>query len=158
VILPKYKCLSCRHTWIPRYDKKPVRCPKCKSLCTKIDTNDTRNEETPSINCSVRGAIVELRVEVDLLSKGYHVFRSESPACPCDLVVIKDGLCAKVEVRTVSYLDKNGEVPKSAYSENSEHIPGFIDWWALWVVDRIIYVKSKSSKCELRLDEAPHVP
>lgn len=29
--LPHYDCLSCGHKWIPRSDKAPKVCPKCKS-------------------------------------------------------------------------------------------------------------------------------
>lgn len=29
--LPTLKCLRCDHTWIPRTESKPIRCPKCKS-------------------------------------------------------------------------------------------------------------------------------
>ena len=29
--LPHYDCLSCGHKWIPRSDKAPKICPKCKS-------------------------------------------------------------------------------------------------------------------------------
>jgi hypothetical protein len=46
------------------------------------------------------GAINELRVSVDLLVKGYAVFRALSPACPCDLVVLYDGRVFRVEVTT----------------------------------------------------------
>ena len=48
------------------------------------------------------GAIAELLVAADLLSRGYHVFRAMSPACPCDLLVMKDNLSARVEVRRVT--------------------------------------------------------
>ena len=26
-----YKCVKCGHEWIPRSDKKPESCPKCKN-------------------------------------------------------------------------------------------------------------------------------
>ncbi len=42
----------------------------------------------------------ELLVSVDLMKKGYSVFRSISPACFCDLIAIKEGEIMKVEVRT----------------------------------------------------------
>lgn len=31
VKIKKYICSRCGHKWIPREDKKPVICPKCKS-------------------------------------------------------------------------------------------------------------------------------
>jgi hypothetical protein len=46
------------------------------------------------------GAVNELRVSVDLVVRGYAVFRALSPACPCDLVVLHDGRVFRVEVTT----------------------------------------------------------
>lgn len=51
------------------------------------------------------GAIGELLVSADLLSRGYTVFRSVSPAAACDLIVLEDknGVNAiiRFEVKTV---------------------------------------------------------
>lgn len=46
------------------------------------------------------GAIGELRVSVDLLQKGYAVFRALSPSCFCDLLISKNNKFFSVEVRT----------------------------------------------------------
>src|ERR1700742_2064229 len=46
------------------------------------------------------GAMAELRVCVDLMSRGWHVFRAQSPSCPVDLIAMKEGLCKMVEVKT----------------------------------------------------------
>lgn len=108
------------------------------------------------INCSTKGAIAELRVEADLLARNFHVFRSESPACPCDLIAMRDGVCVKIEVRTVTYLDKNGDIPWHMYAPQNEHCPGLIDWWALILPDSSIrYLKSKLSECKIELNGAP---
>lgn len=48
------------------------------------------------------GAMCELLVACDLLKRGYHVFRAVSPSCPCDLLVMREGLSARVEVRKVT--------------------------------------------------------
>lgn len=37
------------------------------------------------------GAIAEMLVSADLLGRGYHVFRSVSPCCPCDLIAMRAG-------------------------------------------------------------------
>ncbi len=94
---------------------------------------------TDNGNTVNKGVISELRVEVDLLSKGYHVFRSESPGCPCDIVAIRNGECIKVEVKSIS---SNRGIRKSDYQE---HLPGFIDWWAFVLPNKIIYAKSENS-------------
>ena len=51
-------------------------------------------------NTATTGAISELRVAVDLLAKGYDVFRALSPSCPCDLAILKDGKLLRIQVRT----------------------------------------------------------
>ena len=46
------------------------------------------------------GTINELRVSVDLLAKGHHVFRALSPACSCDLIILVGRQAYRVEVTT----------------------------------------------------------
>jgi len=48
------------------------------------------------------GALNELRAAADLMQRGFHVFRALSPACPADLVAMKDGKCLLVEVKTAT--------------------------------------------------------
>jgi predicted Zn-ribbon and HTH transcriptional regulator len=31
IMLPKYQCQRCSHSWIPRAEEIPTVCPKCKS-------------------------------------------------------------------------------------------------------------------------------
>jgi len=33
--MKKLKCEKCKHKWIPRIEKRPVRCPRCG--CFKFD-------------------------------------------------------------------------------------------------------------------------
>lgn len=47
-----------------------------------------------------RGATAELIASVDLLRRGFDVFRAISPSCPCDLVAMRGSLCLRVEVRS----------------------------------------------------------
>lgn len=51
----------------------------------------------------------ELVVAVDLMDKGFAVFRSLSPSCLCDLIAFKDEKSLRVEVRT-GYLSEKGIV------------------------------------------------
>lgn len=49
------------------------------------------------------GALNELLVCTDLLERGYHVFRSVSPSCPCDLVAYRPGqIPRRIEVKTLN--------------------------------------------------------
>ncbi len=56
------------------------------------------------------GAAAELLVCSDLLRLGYHVFRSVSPTCPTDLVVIKNGIVLKVEVKSAKIGKTTGKL------------------------------------------------
>jgi len=46
------------------------------------------------------GAVGELKTVVDLMSRGFEVFRAVSPAASCDLIALKEGKSVRVEVRT----------------------------------------------------------
>ena len=66
----------------------------------------------------------ELRVAVDLLSKGYEVFRAVSPACSCDLVALREGqLPLRIEVRTANFqLNSRATMPRhSADAGKQDH-------------------------------------
>lgn len=52
------------------------------------------------------GAVSELLTCVDLLQRGFEVFRAVSPACSCDLAILKDGRLLRVEVRTGAVYEK----------------------------------------------------
>lgn len=52
------------------------------------------------ISSSTVGAVGELRVAADLLTKGFEVFRALSPTCSCDLLAMKDGRIIRIECRT----------------------------------------------------------
>jgi hypothetical protein len=78
------------------------------------------------------GAIQELRVAVDLLKRGYEVFRPLSPSCSCDLLVLKDGGIKKIEVRT-AYERKYDN--KLFYPNNNIKA----EYLALALPDKIIY-------------------
>lgn len=55
------------------------------------------------------GTIAELAVSVDLLRKGFSVFRALSPSCNCDLAVLFDRKLCRVEVKT-AHLSAKGDL------------------------------------------------
>lgn len=99
---------------------------KCKSKSLKI--------RDWGLSKGTVGAIQELKVAVDLLSKGYEVFRAESPACSCDLVVLKNNKVYRVEVRT-GYRNRHGTL---LYSKDRIKA----DYTAVVVLDEIVYIPS----------------
>ena len=59
------------------------------------------------------GAIAELMVSIDLMKKGYEVFRALSQACSCDVLAKKDGKIYSFEVRTGHPTSKGYSYPKN---------------------------------------------
>lgn len=62
-----------------------------------------------SIASATVGAISEMMVGAYFMKKGYATFRALSPACLCDLIVFKDGVFKRIEVRT-GYKALNGKI------------------------------------------------
>lgn len=69
--------------------------------------NPQKNHSLPT---GAVGAASEMIVCVDLINKGWEVFRAVSPASPCDLLIMRDGELLRVEVKTGSF-SKGTNVP-----------------------------------------------
>ena len=50
------------------------------------------------------GTLSELQVCMDLLWKGHEVFRAVSPACSCDLAILRHNKLLRIEVTTGHYM------------------------------------------------------
>lgn len=104
----KYKsiCTQCN---------KKIECSQPnQKFCTKSCRNNYHGRNRlVSINSEVSsgtvGCITELEISIYFMKKGYAVFRSLSPACFCDLIVIKNKEVMYLEVRT-GYLSASGAV------------------------------------------------
>lgn len=55
------------------------------------------------------GAMHELKVSVDLLHKGFEVFRSVSQSTSCDLLAMRNGKILRIEVKTNYENPENGK-------------------------------------------------
>lgn len=80
------------------------------------------------------GAVGELVASVDLIRRGYEVFRAVSPACSCDLIILKNGMLRRVEVRT-AYRNVNGTITYPRQTKDE----GRSDVFALIVDGGVIY-------------------
>lgn len=78
----------------------------------------------------------ELKVAVDLLSRGYGVFRALSPSSPCDLAILQDSKLIKVEVKTGHYTSA-GKVFRPYLSNHNYDILALV-----MADDKIIYEPS----------------
>jgi len=53
---------------------------------------------------SIKGAIGEHKVVIQLLEDGYHVAIAVDPQCPFDLIAVdEEGNCRKYDVKTISH-------------------------------------------------------
>lgn len=92
----------------------------CSKRCAGIFSAKERgvySEFSGKIPKSTVGAIQELKVSTDLLSKGFQVFRALSPSCDCDLVVLSGKKLVRLEV-TTGYINKNKSL---IFPKHSEH-------------------------------------
>lgn len=80
-----------------------------------------------SIPTATAGAISEIVVAAELMKNGFHVFRSLSPSCPCDLIAIKNKIPMMVEVKT-GYFSENERI----YFPATENLD-FLDFIAVYV-------------------------
>ncbi len=96
---PVKYCKECGNE-IPFYHNKSKKfcTPKCKrNFSGHIHTSSLL---ALSLSKGTLGSLNELRVSVDLVLKGYDVFRALSPNGSCDLVAIKNHKPFRVEVTT----------------------------------------------------------
>lgn len=125
-------CGTCKKPLASRTGK--VRKGKlfCSSTCAGMASG--YRSKYPGVSSGTVGAISELRAAVDLLSKGYEVFRSVSQSCSCDLAVLKSGKLIRVEVRT-GYESRTGNItfPRNPRDE------GRSDCYAIVLPNRIEY-------------------
>ncbi len=91
------QCPVCNHPFETNHPQKLY----CSPECVKRTKDWMRGDWSRSpLATGTTGAISELKVCIDLLTKGYEVFRSVSPCCSCDVAVLRDGKLLRVEVTT----------------------------------------------------------
>jgi endogenous inhibitor of DNA gyrase (YacG/DUF329 family) len=87
----------------------------CSVRCRVADL--VRKKRRCPISTKSIGAIGELLVSADLLSRGVDVFRALSPASPCDLVALHGGKLYRVEA-TVGKRKADGQLTWVPHDEN----------------------------------------
>lgn len=127
----KRRCEGCSIEFTTSNPRKRYHSPQCRAK----DYQESRPSQHPNICAGTVGAIGELKVGVDLLSRGFAVFRALSPACFCDLIITKGGQTHSVEVRT-GYRLKSGALTYATHSTDKA------DFFAVVLKDSIEYVPS----------------
>lgn len=80
-------------------------------------------------NRGATGAASEMVVGADLLMAGYEVYRAMSPSSPCDLLIMKDGVTRRVEVRT----GRRNPTTGSVFCPTSQKDVGRYDVLAIYI-------------------------
>ena len=94
-------CRLCNNPITGRHAGTRVFCSDdCARENSKLEFRKANPRNGSNVTSPTRGAISELRVATDLLEKGFEVFRAISPACSCDLAVLKNSHLYRIEVRT----------------------------------------------------------
>lgn len=113
-------CVSCGGR-IPREKVRGVK--YCSRECQEVASKAKIRELNPPLGISTGavGALSELVAAVDLMKRGYAVFRALSPDCSCDLAIVKDKELWRVEVKT-GYRYPNGKIyyPVSSKKQSLE--------------------------------------
>ena len=95
------------------------------------------------------GALSELQVAIDLLSKGFEVYRNICSFGSVDLIAYReDNLIIAIEVTTGSY---NEERQSRTFEKHKKHIKR-IDILAVYYFDGIIYYESDGNDWEKEID------
>ena len=109
-----------------------------KRFCSQQCANDASNiviyAHNPSIPQGNKGAIGELQVCVDLLQKGYEVFRSVSAHAAYDLIATKEDVLYRIEVRSASMGRESGKIYVNSYGT------GHRDLLALYTPNGVLYL------------------
>lgn len=89
-----------------------------------------------TITTGITGAISELRVSADLLTRGFAIFRAVSQSCECDLIAMKNKKLFRVEVTTCRQVAKNGSLGNTKKADGHK-----FDILATYISseDRIVY-------------------
>lgn len=97
----------CSITFFNKYPATKTCSKECRDLrLAKI----TGRYADRSISACTSGAMSEYAVALDLMGKGYSVFRAMSPACFCDLLISKvNSAILRVEVKT-GYISERGSL------------------------------------------------
>lgn len=72
----------------------------CSNDCNKKYTPKLSGGITEKLCTGTIGVIGELVISIDLLKKGYNVYRALSPSSNGDLIAEKNNIFCKIEVRT----------------------------------------------------------
>ena len=100
----------------------------CSIQCLrKYTKEESLGGSPPNINKSDKGILGEHAVIADLIRKGFNVFKAVNRHSPFDLLIEKDDIIMKVEVKTGGRNDKTGTLYFGSTVNNDFHILAVYD-------------------------------
>ena len=95
-------CLTCGQS-INQY--RSCNTKYCSSACypRKAQKRSIQHHINPNYQMKSKatvGSVSEYVVAINLLQRGFEVFKSLSPTCSCDIICMKNGNLKKIEVKT----------------------------------------------------------
>ncbi len=128
-MLYSIKCFICQADFENCQPKSRYCSTKCRNKAYAISSslNLGKDSSIKNIPTGTVGCLAEMLVSVELMEKGYSVFRALSPTCFCDLISVKDGKMLRIEVRT-GYI--NGSTGKVLFPLKKR---GEIDIFAVYI-------------------------
>lgn len=128
-------CLGCGRS-IKTQTRYPRKYPGyCRAEC---HARANRPAIVRSMSTTTVGAISEYRVCIDLLQRGYEVFRAVSPSCKCDIMASRGDDKIRVEVKTAAYR-RDGRPAGGTAAYNR------FDVLALVLPEQVVYVPALPS-------------
>lgn len=116
-------CVNCNVTFQHYLENQKTCSKKCRKEYYLPSIKNYKD-----IPSSTTGSISELIAAIDLMRKGYSVFRALSSACYCDLIAIetKEKKKLEIEVRT-GYKSKEGKIsfPKKLSQYDNGNITAY---------------------------------
>src|SRR5262249_47266514 len=88
------------------YPKKKFCCSKCYK---KHNLTTQSDDVEQGLGSGTKGAIHELQASVDLMRKGWEVFRAVSPSASCDLIAVKGEQLLRIQVTKAHYNKATGK-------------------------------------------------
>jgi|SRR6185437_4441959 len=127
-------CVGCKTAFIAIKPNQKWCSRKCSSDHHKNKAGI--GGQYPGLATGTVGAINELRVCVDLMAKGYEVFRAVSQNCSCDIAILRNGKLLRIEARTGYKSNVSGTLMYSHTKDDH----GKQDHFAVALPDDIVYV------------------
>ena len=117
----------------------------CSGVCAKAPVSSMAAPHPPTAAFGNRGAIGELGVSIDLMQRGYEVFRSVSAHASCDLIAVKGERMYRVEVRSAHVHKTTGKV-----YVNDKGL-GRLDILAMYTLNGVIYLNPDKTPLKFAL-------